>query len=132
MNPLSGRPSTPAMVITALVIGSAPIDIPPTDPIPRPDPITQIIETFIPTGIVTLFDKAIDILRTPSPYQPVIFTPTGIVTAPAGDVSVDKMTTGTGTSTACSCNADPAGENRNWMLLIVGALLVYLLTNSKK
>jgi len=113
--------------------GSNPIQPPPTDPTPPTDPITQIFETFIPTGIVnTILDPVINFLRTPAPYQAVAFTPTGIVTAPAGDVSVDKMTSGTATATACSCNDNPSGENRNWMLLLGGALLVYLLTHSKK
>ena len=114
--------------------GSNPIEIPPTDPTPPPDPIIQIIETYIPTGIVNLLDNALQFLRTPAPYQPVVFTPPGIVTPPAGDVLVDKplATTATATATACSCHDDPAGENRNWMLLIVGALLVYVLTNQKK
>ena len=111
--------------------GSNPIDIPPTDP------ITQIIETFIPTGIVQLFKPSARLhpIRpdqlAPFKYQDTIFNTTAInTTPPAGDVVVEKPIAPT--AGACSCNEDPAGENRNWMLLIVGALLVYLLTNSKK
>ena len=117
--------------------GSNPIDIPPTGPTPRPDPITQIIETFIPTGIVQLFKPSarLDPFRpdqlAPFKYQDTIFNTTAInTTPPAGDVVVEKPIAPT--AGACSCNEDPAGENRNWMFLIVGALLVYLLTNSKK
>jgi len=117
--------------------GSNPIEIPPTDPTPPTDPITQILETFIPTGIVQLFNPPdrIDPFRpdqlSPAKYQDTIFNTNAInTTPPAGDVVVEKPLAPT--AGACSCHDDPAGENRNWMLLIAGALLVYLLTNSKK
>ncbi len=119
--------------------GSNPIEIPPTDPTPPPDPITQIIETFIPTGIVQLFNPParIDPFRPdqlmPAKYQDTIFNTNAInTTPPAGDVLVDKPLVTATTSAPCSCHDDPAGENRNWMLLLAGALLVYLINNSKK
>ena len=85
---------------------------------------------------VFFIDTALDLGQYPDQlapfkYQDTIFTTTAInTTPPAGDVVVEKPIAPT--AGACSCNEDPAGENRNWMLLIVGALLVYLLTNSKK
>ena len=108
--------------------GSNPVEVPPADPTPTPSPV---LENFIPTGIVTLIDNVVSLLRpqAPATYQPVTFTPTGIVTPPAGDVSAEAPSTSSGKP--CSCH-ERSGEKRNWMLLLAGAALVYVLTRKSK
>jgi hypothetical protein len=107
--------------------GSNPVDAPPTDP------VVPVLETFIPTGIVQLLTPKQDRLDPfrpdmlmPAKYQDTIFGPTGIVTAPDGDVTAEKPA-----STGCSCH-ERSGENRNWLLLLAGAALLYVLTRKSK